>query len=53
MHRIMDNESFLFFALFLIFCDEQEFSYDVNSPNGPNHWGELNPKWSTCNNGDM
>ncbi|KAJ0612234.1 putative carbonic anhydrase [Helianthus annuus] len=63
MHRIMDNKSFLFFALFIIFCvplalsqeveDEQEFSYDVNSPNGPNHWGELNPKWSTCNNGDM
>ncbi|KAI7728273.1 hypothetical protein M8C21_020915, partial [Ambrosia artemisiifolia] len=33
--------------------DEPEFLYDVNSPNGPNHWGEINPEWSLCNNGDM
>ncbi|KAJ0612235.1 putative carbonic anhydrase [Helianthus annuus] len=63
MHRIMDNKSLLFFALFIIFClpfalsqevdDEHEFSYDINSPNGPNHWGEIHPEWSMCNNGDM
>lgn len=33
--------------------DEREFSYDVNSPNGPDHWGEIRPEWSVCNNGDM
>ncbi|KAF5822783.1 putative carbonic anhydrase [Helianthus annuus] len=63
MHRIMDNKSLLFFALFIVFClpfalsqevdDEHEFSYDINSPNGPNHWGEIHPEWSMCNNGDM
>ncbi|KAI7750275.1 hypothetical protein M8C21_009777 [Ambrosia artemisiifolia] len=59
----MGNKSFLFFVLFIVFCipftlsqevdDEHEFSYDVNSPNGPNHWGEIHPEWSLCNNGDM
>ncbi|KAI7728271.1 hypothetical protein M8C21_020913 [Ambrosia artemisiifolia] len=63
MHTIMVNKNFLFFALFITFCvafalsqevdDEPEFLYDVNSPNGPNHWGEINPEWSLCNNGDM
>ncbi|KAI7749939.1 hypothetical protein M8C21_022936 [Ambrosia artemisiifolia] len=33
--------------------DEHEFSYDVNSSNGPNHWGEIHPEWSMCNKGDM
>nr|GEX92258.1 alpha carbonic anhydrase 7-like [Tanacetum cinerariifolium] len=33
--------------------DEHEFTYDVNSPNGPNHWGEIRPEWSMCNQGDM
>lgn len=56
----MNNKSLffsVFIALFIIFCvplalsqevdDEHEFSYDVNSPNGPNNWGGM------CNQGDM
>ncbi|XP_071690367.1 alpha carbonic anhydrase 7-like [Rutidosis leptorrhynchoides] len=63
----MDTKSLLFssffIALFIIFCipsitsqevdDEHEFTYDVNSPNGPQHWGEIHPEWSICNQGDM
>nr|XP_043610854.1 alpha carbonic anhydrase 7-like [Erigeron canadensis] len=64
----MDNKSLLFsssfIALFIIiFClpfaisqevdDEREFSYDIRSPIGPHHWGEIHPEWSTCNQGDM
>nr|GEU75896.1 alpha carbonic anhydrase 7-like [Tanacetum cinerariifolium] len=33
--------------------DEHEFTYDVNSLNGPDHWGEIRPEWSLCNQGDM
>ncbi|PWA39298.1 alpha carbonic anhydrase 7 [Artemisia annua] len=56
----MNNKSLfssIFIALLITFCvplalsqevdDEQEFSYDVNSPNGPNNWGGL------CNIGGM
>lgn len=25
----------------------------MNSPNGPDHWGEIHPEWSLCNQGDM
>ncbi|PWA77344.1 alpha carbonic anhydrase 7 [Artemisia annua] len=62
----MTNKSLfssIFIALFIIFCvplalsqevdDEHEFTYDVNSPNGPDHWGEIHPEWSMCNQGDM
>ncbi|GJX90125.1 alpha carbonic anhydrase 7-like protein [Tanacetum coccineum] len=63
----MDNKSLrvcsIFIALFIIFCvpfvtsqeveDEHEFTYDVNSPNGPHHWGEIHPEWSMCNQGDL
>lgn len=33
--------------------DEHEFTYDINSPNGPHHWGEIKPEWSMCNQGDL
>lgn len=33
--------------------DEREFTYDVNSPNGPDHWGEIHPEWIMCNQGDL
>ncbi|GJU08203.1 alpha carbonic anhydrase 7-like protein, partial [Tanacetum coccineum] len=33
--------------------DEHEFTYDVNSPHGPNHWGEIHPEWNMCNRGYM
>ncbi|PWA38495.1 bifunctional monodehydroascorbate reductase and carbonic anhydrase nectarin-3 [Artemisia annua] len=63
----MDNKSLRFssilVALFIFFCvpfatsqeveDEHEFTYDVNSPNGPHHWGEIHPEWSMCNQGDL
>ncbi|KAK1411953.1 hypothetical protein QVD17_32839 [Tagetes erecta] len=59
----MDSKSLLFYALFIISCvpfvtsqevdDEREFSYDLNSPIGPNHWGEIHHNWSMCNHGDM
>ncbi|KAI3683526.1 hypothetical protein L1987_84032 [Smallanthus sonchifolius] len=52
----MDNKSLLFFALFISFSvplaisqevdDEHEFTYDVNSPNGPHHLGEIHPEWN-------
>ncbi|XP_060168801.1 alpha carbonic anhydrase 7-like [Lycium barbarum] len=44
-------------ALFLATChevdDESEFSYDEESENGPAHWGEIHPEWSTCNSGKL
>nr|GEY71448.1 alpha carbonic anhydrase 7-like [Tanacetum cinerariifolium] len=63
----MDNKTLWFssilIALFIIFCvpfvtsqevdDEHEFTYDVNSPNGPRHWGEIHSEWSMCNQGDL
>ncbi|KAI3696946.1 hypothetical protein L6452_29598 [Arctium lappa] len=63
----MDNKSLwfssIFIALFIIsytpfaLCqevdDEHEFSYDINSHNGPNHWGEIHPEWNMCNHGDL
>ncbi|XP_051138553.1 alpha carbonic anhydrase 4-like [Andrographis paniculata] len=30
---------------------EDEFSYDVNAPNGPQNWGNLNPDWILCGTG--
>ncbi|XVE59073.1 hypothetical protein DITRI_Ditri05aG0015600 [Diplodiscus trichospermus] len=33
--------------------DESEFSYDENSENGPDRWGEIHPEWSACSNGTM
>ncbi|KAI3826474.1 hypothetical protein L1987_00522 [Smallanthus sonchifolius] len=64
MHKLMaDIKNLLFIALFIIFWvpfaisqevdDEREFSYDVNSPIGPDHWGEIHPDWSICTHGDM
>ncbi|KVI00184.1 hypothetical protein Ccrd_021569, partial [Cynara cardunculus var. scolymus] len=67
MQQEMDNKSLwfssIFIALFIIsfapiaLCqevdDEHEFSYDVNSHNGPDHWGEIHPEWNLCNHGDM
>ncbi|KAI3826473.1 hypothetical protein L1987_00521 [Smallanthus sonchifolius] len=64
MHKVMaDIKNLLFIALFIIFWvpfaisqevdDEREFSYDVNSPIGPDHWGEIHPDWSICIHGDM
>ncbi|KAI3683518.1 hypothetical protein L1987_84024 [Smallanthus sonchifolius] len=54
---------FMLKLLFIILCvpfatsqevdDEHEFTYDVNSPNGPDHWGEIHPEWSMCNQGDL
>nr|GEY04339.1 alpha carbonic anhydrase 7-like [Tanacetum cinerariifolium] len=63
----MDNISLLFssffIAFFITFCvplglsqevdDEHEFTYDLNSPHGPDHWGEIHPEWSMCNRGYM
>ncbi|GJX23691.1 alpha carbonic anhydrase 7-like protein [Tanacetum coccineum] len=63
----MDNKSLrvssILISIFIIFCvpfvtsqeveDEHEFTYDVNSPNGPHHWGEIHPEWSMCNQGDL
>ncbi|KAL8262997.1 hypothetical protein R6Q59_024346 [Mikania micrantha] len=63
----MDNKSLRFSSililLFIILCvplatsqevdDEREFSYDLNSPNGPGHWGEIHPEWIMCNQGDL
>nr|XP_043610520.1 alpha carbonic anhydrase 7-like [Erigeron canadensis] len=55
--------SSIFIALFIIYLvpfatsqevdDEHEFTYDVNSPNGPLHWGEIHSEWSMCNQGDL
>ncbi|KAI3826479.1 hypothetical protein L1987_00527 [Smallanthus sonchifolius] len=52
----MDHKSLLFFALFISFGvpfaisqevdDEHEFTYDVNSPNGPYHWGEIHSEFN-------
>ncbi|KAK7312584.1 hypothetical protein VNO77_36541 [Canavalia gladiata] len=33
--------------------DEREFNYDVKSERGPQHWGDIRPEWSVCNNGSM
>ncbi|KAI7750280.1 hypothetical protein M8C21_009782 [Ambrosia artemisiifolia] len=33
--------------------DQYKFSYDVNSLNGPDHWGKIRSEWSLCNTGDM
>ncbi|XP_076925678.1 alpha carbonic anhydrase 7-like [Bidens hawaiensis] len=64
----MDNlglrlSSIFLIVLFIILCvpcaksqeveDEHEFTYDVNSPNGPDHWGEIHSEWSMCNQGDL
>ncbi|KAJ0783878.1 putative carbonic anhydrase [Helianthus annuus] len=63
----MDSKSLRFapimIVLFIILCvpyaisqevdDEHEFTYDVDSPNGPDHWGEIHPEWSMCNQGDL
>ncbi|KAL4560890.1 hypothetical protein LXL04_033046 [Taraxacum kok-saghyz] len=63
----MDNRNIRFSSililLIIIFCapfsiaqevdDESEFTYDVNSPNGPDHWGEIHPDWGMCNQGDL
>ncbi|KAK1411954.1 hypothetical protein QVD17_32840 [Tagetes erecta] len=63
----MDNKSLrfvsIFIVLFIIFGvptiisqeveDEREFTYDVNSHNGPDHWGEIHPEWIMCNQGDF
>ncbi|KAI3826476.1 hypothetical protein L1987_00524 [Smallanthus sonchifolius] len=55
--------SSILMVLFIILCvpfatsqevdDEHEFTYDVNSPNGPDHWGEIHQEWSMCNQGDL
>ncbi|CAO2169459.1 unnamed protein product, partial [Urochloa humidicola] len=28
-----------------------QFSYVPGAPNGPDHWGEINPSWVTCSKG--
>ncbi|KAF8730946.1 hypothetical protein HU200_016821 [Digitaria exilis] len=33
--------------------DELEFSYVPGAENGPEHWGEIKPAWSTCRTGMM
>ncbi|KAJ0817500.1 putative carbonic anhydrase [Helianthus annuus] len=55
--------SILISLIFIILCvpsvisqevdDEHEFTYDVKSPLGPDHWGEIHPEWSMCNQGDL
>ncbi|KAJ0502844.1 putative carbonic anhydrase [Helianthus annuus] len=64
----MENKSIQFSSIlisliFIILCvpsvisqevdDEHEFTYDVNSPLGPDHWGEIHPEWNMCNQGDL
>lgn len=31
--------------------DEKEFSYESDSENGPEHWGEIHEDWSECGKG--
>ncbi|KAH6791606.1 alpha carbonic anhydrase 7 [Perilla frutescens var. hirtella] len=33
--------------------DEREFSYEIDSETGPEHWGEMRPEWKDCNSGIM
>lgn len=33
--------------------DEKEFSYEVDSENGPAHWGDIHKEWSACGKGEM
>lgn len=33
--------------------DESEFNYDMDSKQGPRHWGDIHPEWSTCRTGEM
>ncbi|KAK9058603.1 hypothetical protein SSX86_023445 [Deinandra increscens subsp. villosa] len=63
----MDNKSLrissILIVLFIILCapcaksqevdDEHEFTYDPDSPNRPDHWGEIHPEWIMCNQGDL
>ncbi|XP_047161725.1 alpha carbonic anhydrase 7-like [Vigna umbellata] len=32
---------------------EDEYTYDINSKTGPDHWGELKPEWNLCKKGSM
>ncbi|CAH1441635.1 unnamed protein product [Lactuca virosa] len=63
----MDNKHLQYFsiliALIIVFCapfaisqevyDESGFTYDMNSPNGPDHWGEIHPEWRLCKKGKL
>ncbi|KAI3511799.1 hypothetical protein L1887_18957 [Cichorium endivia] len=63
----MDNTTLRFssilIAFIIVFCapfaasqevdDETEFSYDIKSPNGPDHWGKIHPEWRICNKGKL
>ncbi|KAG2397561.1 Alpha carbonic anhydrase [Vigna angularis] len=33
--------------------NEDEYTYDINSKTGPDHWGELKPEWNLCKKGSM
>nr|DAD42529.1 TPA_asm: hypothetical protein HUJ06_000759 [Nelumbo nucifera] len=33
--------------------DEHEFTYEEGSEKGPEHWGEIDPHWRVCGNGEM
>ncbi|KAG0492807.1 hypothetical protein HPP92_005922 [Vanilla planifolia] len=33
--------------------DEHEFSYDPDSSNGPEKWGEIRPEWAKCGTGQL
>ncbi|KAM7496759.1 hypothetical protein LguiA_021173 [Lonicera macranthoides] len=33
--------------------DEGEFTYELDSERGPDHWGEIKAEWRMCNSGGM
>lgn len=37
----------------LMVHSEEEYTYDMNSKTGPDHWGELKPEWNLCKKGSM
>ncbi|XP_054814451.1 alpha carbonic anhydrase 7-like [Prosopis cineraria] len=57
MDKIPRISIFFLALLFLSFSatssEDHDFSYDPDSENGPDHWGDIRPEWYKCKNGTM